>query len=211
MKVTKPLNADSLQANAIGDVSGRAKRLKEATHSTHDRLDKSIMTHKPFESRERYSLFVKVQHQFHREIDALYADPALDKLLPDLAGRRRFDLIEQDLVDLGTTASASSTPPAFASGSDVDLPTALGWLYVAEGSNLGAAFLLKEARKLGLSETLGARHLAASPEGRGLHWKTFTAALDGVRLTGPEEERVVTGARAAFARVQRLVDEIFAD
>ena len=99
--MTKPLNADSLQANAIGDVSGRAKRLKEATNSTHDRLDKSIMTRKPFESRERYSLFVKVQHQFHREIDALYADPALDKLLPDLAGRRRFDLIEQDLADLG--------------------------------------------------------------------------------------------------------------
>lgn len=209
--MTKPLNADSLQANAIGDVSGRAKRLKEATHSTHDRLDKSIMTHKPFESRERYSLFVKVQHQFHREIDALYADPALDKLLPDLAGRRRFDLIEQDLADLGVTASASNAPPAFKSGSDVDLPTALGWMYVAEGSNLGAAFLLKEARKLDLSETFGARHLAASPEGRGLHWKTFTAALDGVKLTGPEEERVVTGARAAFARVQSLVDEIFAD
>jgi heme oxygenase len=205
--VTKPLNADSLQANASGDLSGRAKRLKEATHSTHDRLDKSIMMHKPFESRERYSLFVKVQHQFHREIDALYANPELDKLLPDLAGRRRFDLIEQDLADLGASASASSAPPVFESGAD--LPTALGWLYVAEGSNLGAAFLLKEAKKLGLSETFGARHLAASPEGRGLHWKTFTAALDGVRLTGPEEERVVAGARAAFTRVQELVDEIY--
>ena len=34
-----------------------------------------------------------------------------------------------------------------------DIPTALGWLYVAEGSNLGAAFLIKEAEKLGLSET----------------------------------------------------------
>ena len=185
--MTKPLNADSLQANANGELSGRAKRLKEATHSTHDRLDKSIMTHKPFESRERYTLFVKVQHQFHREIDALYADPALDKLLPDLAGRRRFDLIEQDLADLGATAVAPKAPPVFASGSDADLPTALGWLYVAEGSNLGAAFLLKEARKLDLSETFGARHLAASPEGRGLHWKTFTAALDGIRLNGPEE------------------------
>jgi heme oxygenase len=207
--VTKPLNADSLQANANGELSGRAKRLKEATHSTHDRLDKSIMTHKPFESRERYALFVKVQHQFHREIDALYADPTLDKLLPDLAGRRRFDLIEQDLADLGATAVTPKAPPVFTEGADADLPTALGWLYVAEGSNLGAAFLLKEARKLDLSESFGARHLAASPEGRGLHWKTFTAALDGVRLTGPEEERVVAGARAAFMRVQGLVDEIF--
>jgi heme oxygenase len=82
---------------------------------------------------------------------------------------------------------------------------------VAEGSNLGAAFLLKEAIKLGLSETFGARHLAAAPEGRGLHWKTFTAALDGVSLSAPEEGRVIAGAHAAFARVQESVDKVFAN
>lgn len=208
--MTKPLSADALEANAAGDASGRARRLKEATHAAHDRLDKSIMTHNPFGSRERYALFVKVQHQFHREIDALYESAVLDQMLPDLAGRRRFHLIGQDLVDLGTSAPVPDASPAFPEGADADLPTALGWLYVAEGSNLGAAFLLKEAQKLGLSEDFGARHLAAAPEGRGLHWKTFTAALDNVRLTGPEEERVVAGAHAAFSRVQNLVNQVFA-
>lgn len=208
--MTKPLNTESLLTDAVGEVSSRAKHLKDATHTTHDRLDKSIMMHKPFESRARYGLFVKMQHQFHRDIDALYESPVLDKLLPDLAGRRRFGLIGQDLTDLGETPLATSAAPAFEGSKDLDLPTALGWLYVAEGSNLGAAFLLKEASKLGLSETFGARHLAAAPEGRGLHWKTFTAALDGVSLTGPEEQRVVAGARAGFARVQGLVNEVFA-
>jgi heme oxygenase (biliverdin-IX-beta and delta-forming) len=203
-KVTNSLNLGARQADV-----GRAKRLREATREMHERLDKSIMMHKAFESRARYGLFVKVQHQFHREIDALYANQVLDKLLPDLWGRRRFDLIERDLVDLRVTAPSLDAPPAFASSTEADLPTALGWLYVAEGSNLGAAFLLNEARKLGLSETFGARHLAGAPEGRGLHWKTFTVALDGVSLTGPEEERVIAGARAAFACVQRLVNEVF--
>jgi heme oxygenase len=188
---------------------GRAKRLKDATHEMHDRLDKTIMAHKAFESRARYGMFVKVQHGFHREIDALYASPVLDKLLPDLSGRRRFDLIEQDLAALGIAAPASDVSPVFANSVDADLPTALGWLYVAEGSNLGAAFLLKEVKKLGLSETFGARHLAPAPEGRGLHWKSFIEALDGVQLTSSEEERVISGARAAFARVQGLVDESF--
>ena len=146
-EVTQPLHVDALQANASGDVSDRAKRLKEATHATHDRLDKSIMAHRPFESQARYGLFLKVQHQFHREIDALYANPVLDKLLPDLAGRRRLPLIEQDLADLRMTAPSSDTSPVFASNADADLPTALGWLYVAEGSNLGAAFLLKAAQE----------------------------------------------------------------
>ena len=203
-------DVDTLQANIGGDVSNRAARLKETTHETHDRLDKSIMAHRPFESQARYGLFLKVQHQFHREIDELYSNPLLDKLLPDLAGRRRLGLIEQDLADLGIAAPSSETAPTFTNNADVDLPTALGWLYVAEGSNLGAAFLLKAAQGLGLSETFGARHLAAAPEGRGLHWKTFTTALNGVSLTGSEEERVITGAHAAFARVQGSVNEFYA-
>lgn len=207
--MNKPLDAGALHAGA-GEALGRAKRLKEATHTTHDRLDKSIMAHNPFGARERYAVFVKVQHQFHREIDALYSNPVLDKLLPDLAGRRRFDLIEQDLADLGMSAAEPEAAPVFAVGAEADLPTALGWLYVAEGSNLGAAFLLKEAKKLGLSETFGARHLAAAPEGRGLHWKTFTAALDEVSLTEAEEERVIAGAKAAFTRVQGSVDKFYA-
>ncbi len=187
----------------------RAKRLKAATGATHDRLDKTIMAQEPFASRERYALFVKVQHAFHRDIDVLYDDAVLDALLPDLQGRRRLPQIEQDLSDLGALALIPEKPPAFIAGKPVDLPTALGWLYVAEGSNLGAAFLLKEALKIGLSETLGARHLAGAPEGRGLHWRTFTAALDAVPLSDEEEAHVVSGAEHAFRRVHLLVNTTF--
>lgn len=189
----------------------RSKRLKAATQATHERLDRLIMAGEPFSSRERYALFVKVQHAFHREIDALYDYPALDALLPDLKERRRFAEIEQDLIDLGADTFAFDAPPVFVSGEAVDLPTALGWLYVAEGSNMGAAFLLKWAKeKLGLSEEFGARHLGGAPEGRGLHWRTFTAALDAVSLSDEDEARVVAGAEAAFRKVHGLVDEVFA-
>lgn len=188
--------------------ASRAKRLRVTTNETHERLDASIMAGDPFSSRERYGLFLQMQYLFHREIDALYANPELDKLLPDLKHRRRLGLIAQDLNDLGIAVPVAEATPAFAAGAAVHVPTALGWLYVAEGSNLGAAFLLKEAAKLGLSETFGARHLATAPEGRGLHWKTFTAALDAIELTDAGEERVITGARAAFARVQRLVNDL---
>ena len=188
----------------------RSKRLKAATGDTHERLDKSIMAGDPFASRARYGLFVKVQNAFHRDIDALYDDAALDTLLPDLAGRRRFELTERDLADLEMAPLSFDAPPAFAPGVPVDLPTALGWLYVAEGSNLGAAFLIKGAAKLGLSDVFGARHLAGAPEGRGLHWRTFTAALDAVPLSQEDEARVVAGAEDAFRRVHGLVKEVYA-
>jgi heme oxygenase len=187
-----------------------AKRLKSRTNDTHDRLDRSIMAENPFSSRERYSLFLQVQYAFHRDIDAPYRSPHLQALLPDLAGRRRFDLIAQDLADLGLRAPGTDAEPAFSSSPDTDIPTAIGWLYVAEGSSLGAAFLLKEARNLGLSETFGARHLAAAPEGRGLHWRTFTAALDALELSEEEEDRVIAGAQSAFIRVYGLVKQTFA-
>jgi heme oxygenase len=187
----------------------RSKRLKAATGDTRERLDKSIMAGEPFASRERYALFVKVQHAFHREIDALYDDAALDGLLPDLQGRRRLKQIEQDLTDLGFDIPAYESEPAFKAGEKADVATAMGWLYVAEGSNLGAAFLLKDALKLGLSEEFGARHLAGAPEGRGLHWRTFTAALDAVDLSSEEEARVIAGAEAAFNRVHSQVRSVF--
>lgn len=179
--------------------TSRSRRLKAETEGQHNSLDESIMAQNPFASRERYGRFVNVQHEFHRTIDPLYSSPRLGQLLPDLASRRRFGLIGQDLSDLGVAPIVVRDEAEFShADAGIDLPTALGWLYVAEGSNLGAAFLLKAAGKLGLSESFGARHLAAAPEGRAAHWKAFTAALDAVNLSGPEEERAVAGARAAF-------------
>lgn len=188
------------------EVPGRAKRLKAATSADHQRLDERIMAAQPFASRAHYGRFLRVQHAFHQDIDALYDSAVLDRLLPDLAGRRRLPLIAHDLADLGIAAPESGAAPAF--GPDIDLPAALGWLYVAEGSNLGAAFLLKDAAKLELDGAFGARHLAGAPEGRGLHWRTFTAALDAVELSEAEEQRAISGAAAAFGRVHGLVDTL---
>lgn len=188
----------------------RTKRLKAATHAAHERLDKRIMQMDPFADRDKYARLVTMQYIFHRDLDALFFDEQLDALLPDLASRRRLGMIEQDFADLGLRVPQAMNPPVFTKGEKVDLGEALGWLYVIEGSNLGAAFLLKYAAKLGFDENSGARHLAGAPEGRGLHWRTFTAALDHVDLNDDEERKVVAGAEAAFRRVYDVAEEAFA-
>lgn len=184
----------------------RSKRLKAMTHEIHDRLDKSIMEASSFDSLEGYGRFAGVQWTFHRDIDALYDDAALIALLPGLSERRRLALIAADLADLKRATPTVQTPPAFPPGQAADVATALGWLYVAEGSNLGAALLRKEAAKLGLSDSHGARHLAPADEGPAAHWRAFTAALDAAALSAEEEDRAVAGARAAFTRVQALAN-----
>lgn len=200
---------DITQAPAAGQEkeASRTKRMKAATREAHEVLDTFIMAAAPFASRENFGKFVQTQYLFHRDLDAFFYNETLDGMLPDLLGRRRLEFIKQDLADLGLDVPAPSAEPRFARGGAFDLPEAMGWLYVVEGSNLGAAFLLKDAAKLGLNEEFGARHLAGAPEGRGLHWRTFTAALDEIALTEEEEERAVAAASDAFRAVHAYAVE----
>lgn len=86
--------------------------------------------------------------------------------------------------------------------------TALGWLYVAEGSNLGAAVLFKLAAGLGMNAEHGARHLAGSGQSRMGEWRAFTTALDALPLSAAEEAQMIAGAQAAFEQVHALADEL---
>ncbi|WP_113446902.1 biliverdin-producing heme oxygenase [Rhizobium cremeum] len=181
----------------------RALRLRNGTHATHETLDKRIMSADPFGNLDRYAAFLKVQHALHGRVERLYLDPQLGALLPGLASRRRLDRVCRDVEDI----TGKLPSPVSEVDEPLDVPTALGWLYVVEGSNLGAAILLKTATKtLGLSEAYGARHLAGHADGRGLHWRNFTSALDAIALTPEEDERAVEGARQAFAFVLDLVE-----
>ena len=179
----------------------RAERLKQETHAQHERLDTGIAGRDPFATRERYAAFVEVQYRFYGAIEPLYRDPQLSELIPGLASRSRFALARLDLADLGRPAPEVEPLP-------IPRREALGWLYVSEGSTLGAAFLLKAVEALGLGEDCGARHLAAAPEGRGRHWRDFKEALNAVPLTPGEDDLVVSGARAAFTHVHGLVAEV---
>jgi len=187
----------------------RSKRIKQATSSAHDRLDQVILDYRPFAAPHRYRLFLRMQHGFHGSLQHLYRALASDPRLSGFRCYSRFSRIEEDLRDLGENpsliaATVHHEPPILQ-----NLPSALGWLYVAEGSNLGAAFLLKEAMKLGFSETFGARHLAAPAEGRGAYWRSFTAVLDAIDLPEEAEAHVIRGAQHAFESVRILASRIF--
>ncbi|MBI5113442.1 MAG: biliverdin-producing heme oxygenase [Rhodovulum sp.] len=183
--------------------ASRWRRLQAATDAVHRALDARIMAADPFRDRARYGRFLAMQHAIFRDVDALYADAALRAVFPDLAERRRLPLAEQDAGDLGLSLDLPDRPALLP---PIDPPTGMGWLYVVEGADLGSPFLLQETAKLGIDENFGARHMRGHPQGRGLHWRHFTEALDAAPLSEAEEARVVAGAEAAFARVNRLFE-----
>ena len=186
-------------------VSSLSSRLKHETAAQHERMHRLMEQAAPFSSREAYACFVAAQYLFQRDIEHLFADPAVRAAVPDLDSRGRQQASRDDLLDLG--AALPDEPIASVA---VGMPAALGWVYVSEGSTLGAAFLFKEAQaRLGLSAEFGARNLAAYPEGRAVVWRRFVAALDSEQIPRADHEQILVGAQAAYDRFGALLQRHF--
>jgi heme oxygenase len=184
----------------------RSQRLNQITHAPHARLDALVKAHAPFENQANFARFVVAQYLFQSELVALYTDPELIELVPDLAERCRAEAARLDLADLETDVPA----PVAGAVSHPSKAEALGWLFVSEGSKLGAAFLIKRAVGLGLSETFGARHLSEPAGGRAEGWKSFTRTLDALHLSADEEAAAEKGAIDAFVRFTVLLEQAYA-
>jgi len=186
--------------------------LKQETTSTHESLDRRIMALEPFADRQRYAVFIRTQLRLHNAVSHWYQNAGLQQQHPLLKERDRLPAVLADCADLGVTAEALEQDRLSAEAvTSHDADEAIGWLYTVEGSNLGAAFLLKYARtELQLSEDFGARHLAAHKDGRGLHWRQFKAALDQLPLTEAQQQAALKGAKDAFAFARANVEELLA-
>lgn len=184
----------------------RSQRLNQITHASHTQLDALVKAHAPFETQANFARFVVAQYVFQSELVALYNDAELVAIVPDLPTRCRAEAARADLTDLQTEVPA----PVAGAVQHPGRAEALGWLFVSEGSKLGAAFLIKRAVGLGLSETFGARHLGEPAGGRAEGWKSFVKSLDGLQFTAQEEAELDNGAIAAFNRFTVLLEQAYA-
>lgn len=185
----------------------RTKHLAVETRTAHAGLDSQIMAYGPFESLENYARFLTMQYRLHQTVDSLYLNPSYAMLLPDLRSRRRLSCIVSDMIDLNLARPDLVASPLEGHSYPA---TGLGWLYVVEGSTLGAAILSRLAAGLGLDGTFGASHLAPPAGGRASRWKPFVEALDSAELDANQDRQLVAGAKAAFTYANRLIRECFA-
>lgn len=184
-----------------------AEYLKANSRATHDSVDKMVMSYQPFDNAENYARFLQLQAVFHKVVDAVYHDPELNRRIPDLASLARYDAVMQDLQDLNAQEAQLDIALPHLEGAE-----AIGWLYCAEGSNIGAAFLFKDAQeKLGFGAEHGARHLAPHADGRGKHWREFVGHLNGLNVDDEEREDALRGALNAFAFYKVLLKKIFSN
>ncbi|WP_347908597.1 biliverdin-producing heme oxygenase [Pseudomonas grandcourensis] len=184
----------------------RSQRLNQITNEPHSKLDALVKAHAPFETPANFARFVVAQYLFQSELVSLYNDAELTAIVPDLPARCRADAARADLADLDTDVPA----PVAGALKNPTKAQALGWIFVSEGSKLGAAFLIKRAVGLGLSETFGARHLGEPAGGRADGWKSFVKTLDSLEFSTQEEAEVEKGAIDAFNRFTVLLEQAYA-
>ena len=103
----------------------RSQRLNQITHAPHTELDALVKAHAPFDSRENFARFVVAQYLFQSELKALYNDPQLIAIVPDLAERCRAEQARLDLADLDTEVPGA-VPGAVQNPS---LGEAMGWIF----------------------------------------------------------------------------------
>ncbi|PKH27097.1 heme oxygenase [Pseudomonas sp. 43NM1] len=183
----------------------RSQRLNQITNAPHTKLDALVKAHAPFETQANFARFVVAQYLFQSELVALYNDAELTAIVPDLPARCRAEAAKADLADLDTEVPA----PVAGAVKNPGKAAALGWLFVSEGSKLGAAFLIKRAVGLGLSETFGARHLGEPAGGRAEGWKSFVKTLDSLEFSAQEEAEIEQAAVDAFNRFTVLLEQAY--
>lgn len=184
-----------------------SQRLNTATHKPHELLDAQVKSYQPFDNLENFARFAATQYLYQYDIDKLYSDSQLAQLIPDLAERNRLTATRLDLQDLKHAVPGND---GVTQSKDWTLPEALAWLFVSEGSKLGAAFLYKRAVPLGLSDQFGARHLGEPAGGRAQGWKGFVSAIDAIELSEEEAQQAEQAAVAAFNRFTVLLEQTFA-
>ncbi len=188
--------------NIVKQQYPRMTKLRSVTTDSHQSLDDKVMSFKPFDSNENYIKFLNFQYRLMAKVAPLYQSKQLISVFNDLTSRCRLDYLKQDLIDFKQSISTGENNELNA----LSLPAAIGWLYVIEGSKLGAAVLAKQVGKLDLSDEFGARFLAGPGNGRGNAWREFMKSVESVNLSEQEEETMLEGALNAFNFAHTCID-----
>jgi heme oxygenase len=172
--------------------SSRRSALRSNTAKRHAELETVVGA---LGSRASYIRYLRGMHAFRAPYESALSGLDWAALCGDWRPTLIAQSLHEDLDDVGAFPLEAARPIADTSTVISDRSGAFGVLYVLEGSSLGARLLYTEAKKLGLTATFGARHLARQSAGFET-WRGFEALLE--TADGFEMPTAVSAANAAF-------------
>lgn len=176
------------------------ENLKQTTHEAHIRLEKRIVTHiKSMSAPDEYLGLLYAYHAFIHPLEQAIARQVLPDHLPDIGQRMRAGKILDDIRTLGgdpTSSGETATIP------DInDLPSAVGALYVLEGSTMGGPYIAAMIQKR-MDAGNALTYFNGYGEDNRAMWVKFLNLLTSENIT-PYSERVIQAAQDTFETFDR--------
>lgn len=178
-------------------------RLRAATRPSHERLETGLDLLDPAMTAERYRLVLTRFYGFYEPLEARLASAGDWRTLGyDFDARRKTGLLEADLHALGLSAGELEQLPRCRDLPRIDgLASALGVLYVIEGSTLGGQLLSRHVETcLGFTRERGCRFFTSYGAEVGRRWQQFRAFLDG-HVGESDEQQALDAAVDTFERL----------
>jgi heme oxygenase len=146
----------------------------------------------------RYLAYLGAMHAIvggvEERLEEAFAVLALE---PEVRRKRRW--LEEDLRHFRIAALG----PAPALEVPREIPAAIGWAYVLEGSMLGGRVLYKRlASRWALGPGQGATFLCGYGPETATRWRRFVDALESIELTAEQMDACIAGARQAFDAIR---------
>lgn len=153
-----------------------------------------------------YAALLARLHGFHRPMEAAIARGLdADPVGGSLTGWRRTHLLRSDLIHLGLDDAAIDRLPRAAISSDrVSPATAMGFLYVLEGSTLGGRQLARNLDYLlPKGTTDGRSFFLAGGDRSHVRWRDVCAAVEVRGTDRRQRAQVIAAAVEAFGQFGR--------
>lgn len=185
-----------------------ALRLKTDTAQAHEDLEKHPKLFAMGEGNMNLTGYADVLRHFYPfwvQVEQIAYDRAdVRAALPDSDSRKLSQKIADDLRALNISTSVF-TPPALSWVAD--LPSAMGTIYVIEGSSLGGRVIVKRVMdQLGLTPDHGCAFYSGYGAETGQKWKAFLESLGNCHFSDSDQDKVIDAANKTFDALNAWMD-----
>jgi heme oxygenase len=185
------------------------ERLKTETAASHKDTEKTLHFEKTISSKESYLKLLKGFYGFYQPVEKelLKFKSEFEALGLHILPRLKESLLLQDMKTLGLT-DPSKLEVCYALPGIQTLASAMGVLYVLEGSTMGGQIISKKLKEAHILETEKSFHNPYGKETMPM-WMGFKAGLD--KINAQDEDEVVKAAKETFTRLGAWLDVKLAD
>jgi heme oxygenase len=189
------------------------KALRSGTAEAHNLLEQNRISQAITGStvnRDDYIAYLKAFYGFVKPLEEIIY-PMAGEIIPDSDQRRRSHLLHHDLLYFKLDKTEIESLPAydFSGASNTDIFSALGAMYVMEGSTLGGQVICRQLNKtLGLQAPDGMSFFYGHGTQTGPMWKEFLSNFTTAAVQGGQQEAIIASAKDTFARFEHWLARI---